>query len=72
MPKVTRHSVERCFVVVACRTIRKIETANGPPTERGRFVTRIKIGPRFFRVNSFADSEAEVDDAGYCIYSAFV
>lgn len=45
--------------------MRNTLTANGPPNERGRLVTRMKIGPRFLSVNSFAASEAEVDDAGY-------
>jgi len=50
---------------VACSTIRKTDTAKGPPKERGRFVTRIKIGPRRERVYSLAASEAEVEAAGY-------
>jgi hypothetical protein len=45
--------------------MRKIETVNGPPKDRGRLVTRIKIGPRFFKVCSLAASDAEVDEAGY-------
>ena len=60
MPKHTRHTVERCLDVAAEYTIRNMLTANGPPKESGRFVTRINIGPRFLRVNSFAASEAEV------------
>ena len=46
-------------------TIRKTETANGPPNDNGKFVTMIKAGPRCLGVNSFADSEADVDEAGY-------
>ena len=69
MPKVTLHSVERCLVVVADSTIRKMLTARGPPNESGRFVTRMKIGPRLFNVNSFAASDAEVDEAGYLLNS---
>ncbi len=40
-------------------------TAKGPPNERGKFVTIMKIGPRRFKVCSFAASDAEVEDAGY-------
>lgn len=65
MPKHTRQRVERWFSVVIERTIRKTITANGPPAERGRFVTRMNIGPRLLGVCSFAASEAEVEDAGY-------
>lgn len=46
-------------------TIKKIETANGPPKLSGKFVTIMKAGPRCLGVKSFADSEAEVEDAGY-------
>jgi len=45
--------------------MRKMETASGPPNDRGRLVTRIKMGPRLFKVCSFAASEADVDEAGY-------
>jgi hypothetical protein len=45
--------------------MRKIETASGPPKDKGRLVTRMKIGPRFFKVCSFAASDADVDEAGY-------
>ena len=69
MPKVTLHSVERCLVVVADSTIKNMLTARGPPNESGRFVTRMKIGPRLFNVNSFAASEAEVEEAGYLLNS---
>lgn len=47
------------------KTIKKIEMAKGPPKDRGRLVTRMKIGPRDLRDRSFAASEAEVEDAGY-------
>lgn len=57
--------VERWVGPVAESTIRKIMTANGPPEARGRFVTRINMGPRFFKACSFAASDAEVDEAGY-------
>lgn len=46
-------------------TIRNTMTASGVPNDRGRFVTRINIGPRFFSACSFAASEADVDEAGY-------
>lgn len=52
-------------MVAAERTIKKTLTAKGPPKASGRLVTRMKIGPRFFRVNSLAASEAELDEAGY-------
>ena len=61
----TRHNVDRWFVVVAARTIRNTQTAKGPPKDNGRFVTRMKMGPRFFSVYSLAASDAEVDEAGY-------
>jgi hypothetical protein len=44
--------------------MRKMMTAKGPPNER-KFVTIMKIGPRRFKVCSFAASDAEVEDAGY-------
>jgi hypothetical protein len=47
------------------KTIRKIDTASGVPKERGRFVTRMNIGPRDLRVCWFAASEALVEEAGY-------
>ena len=64
-PKQTRHSVDRCFVVVAWRIIRKIDDARGTPKDSGRFVTKMKIVPLHFSVYAFADSDADVDDAGY-------
>jgi hypothetical protein len=42
-----------------------MDTANGPPNDSGRLVTRMKAGPRLFGVRSLAASEAEVEDAGY-------
>jgi hypothetical protein len=45
--------------------MRKIDIASGVPNERGRFVTRIKIGPRDLRVCWLAASEALVEEAGY-------
>jgi hypothetical protein len=42
----------------------KVETASGPPKESGKFVTRMKIGPRLFNARSLADSEADVLLAG--------
>lgn len=45
--------------------MRNMDTASGVPNDRGRLVTRMKIGPRDFRACSFAASDAEVDDAGY-------
>ena len=39
--------------------------ARGVPKERGRLVTRMKIGQRWEGWCSFAASEAEVEDAGY-------
>ena len=65
MPKQTRHTVLRWLVPAAERTIRKTLTARGPPNDRGRFVTRMKIGPLCFKVCSLAASEADVEDAGY-------
>lgn len=65
MPKHTLQRVDKCFSVVIARTIKKTMTANGPPTDRGRFVTRMKMGPRLLSECSFAASEAEVEDAGY-------
>lgn len=47
------------------RTIKNIETANGPPKLSGKLVTMMKAGPRCLSVKSLADSEAEVEDAGY-------
>ena len=38
--------------------------ASGPPNVRGRLVTRMKIGPLCLSVYAFADSEADVEDAG--------
>jgi len=40
-------------------------TQRGPPKESGRLVTRMKMGPRWERVCSFAASDAEVEEAGY-------
>lgn len=65
MPKQTRQTVLRCALWQALSTIRKMMTASGPPKERGRLVTRMKIGPRRASACSFAASEAEVEDAGY-------
>lgn len=65
IPKQTRQTVDRCLVVAAERTIRKMMTARGPPNDRGKLVTMMKIGPRRFKVCSFAASDAEVEDAGY-------
>ncbi len=65
MPKQTRQMVDRCLVVAAARTTRKIITARGPPAVRGKLVTMMTMGPRWAGVCSFAASEAEVDDAGY-------
>jgi hypothetical protein len=45
--------------------MRNTQTASGVPKDRGRFVTRMKIGPRAFKACSFAASEAEVEEAGY-------
>ena len=45
--------------------MRNIEIAKGPPKERGKFVTKMKTGPRFCGVCSLAASEAEVEEAGY-------
>lgn len=45
--------------------MRKMMTARGPPNDRGKFVTMMKIGPRRFKVCSLAASDAEVEDAGY-------
>lgn len=42
-----------------------METARGPPKDNGRFVTRMKTGPRCLGACSFAASDAEVEDAGY-------
>jgi hypothetical protein len=49
----------------AQRTIRKIDTAKGPPSDRGKLVTIMKAGPRRLGMRSFAVSEAAVEDAGY-------
>lgn len=38
----------------------------GPPMERTRLVTRMKIGPRFFFARALAPSRALVEAAGYC------
>lgn len=57
--------VERRFAPAAERTMRKMMTARGPPNDRGKFVTMMKIGPRRFNVCSLAASDAEVEDAGY-------
>ena len=60
--------VDRCvepFDLAAENTIRNTDTANGPPNESGRFVTKMNIGPRCFRVCSLAASDADVEDAGY-------
>lgn len=65
MPKQTRQMVERWFGPAADKTMRKTQTANGPPKESGRLVTRMKMGPRRLRVCSLAASEAEVLAAGY-------
>ena len=65
MPKQTRHIVDGCRSVAAERTIRNIDVAKGTPKDSGRFVTRMKTVPLFFNVYAFADSEADVDDAGY-------
>lgn len=65
IPKHTRQTVLKCDWWQAERTIRKIETANGPPNESGRFVTRMNAGPRRFSVSSLAASDADADDAGY-------
>jgi hypothetical protein len=46
-------------------TIRKIDTANGPPKDNGKLVTIINAGPRCLGIRSFAASEAEVEEAGY-------
>lgn len=40
-------------------------TANGPPNDKGRFVTRMNVGPRRLRACSFAASDAATEDAGY-------
>jgi len=45
--------------------MRNMMTARGPPNDKGKLVTIIKMGPRRFRVCSFAASDAEVEDAGY-------
>jgi hypothetical protein len=47
------------------KTMRNMETAKGVPKDRGRFVTRIKIGPRDLSACSFAASDAEAEEAGY-------
>ena len=65
IPKQTRHNVDGCLRVVAWRTIRKMDDAKGTPKESGKFVTRMKIVPLLLRVYALADSDAEVDDAGY-------
>lgn len=38
----------------------------GPPMERTRLVTRMKMGPRFFFARALAPSRALVEAAGYC------
>ena len=65
IPKQTRQMVDKFLVVAAERTIRKMMTARGPPNDKGKLVTMMKIGPRRFNVCSFAASDAEVEDAGY-------
>jgi hypothetical protein len=45
--------------------MRNIEVASGVPKDKGRFVTRMKTGPRDLRACSLAASDAEVDEAGY-------
>lgn len=45
--------------------MRNMDSAKGPPKERGRLVTRMKIGPLFLSVYALADSEADVEEAGY-------
>jgi hypothetical protein len=50
------------------KTMRNTATARGVPKDRGRFVTRMKIGPRDLRECSFAASDAEVEEAGYSPY----
>jgi hypothetical protein len=65
MPKHTRQMVDRWFGPAADKTMRKTETAKGPPKDRGRLVTRMKMGPRRLRVRSLAASEAEVLAARY-------
>ena len=65
MPKQTRHNVDGCCAVVACSTMRKIEDARGTPKDNGRFVTRMKTVPLCFRAYVLADSDAEVEEAGY-------
>jgi hypothetical protein len=57
--------VLKCACLQALKTIRKTDTARGVPNERGRLVTRMKIGPREPRACSFAASDADVDEAGY-------
>ena len=65
MPKQTRQITEGCLIPAAERTIRKIDEARGTPNVNGRFVTKMKMVPLFFSVYALADSDAEVDDAGY-------
>ena len=65
IPKHTRHIVERWFDPAADKTIKKIDTDSGLPNASGRFVTRMKIGPRCFNLCSFAASLALVELAGY-------
>lgn len=45
--------------------MRKMETANRSPKDKGRLVTKMKIGTRCSRSFSFAASLAEVEEAGY-------
>lgn len=65
MPKHTRHTVDGLPLPAALNTIRKMAEASGPPNVNGRFVTRMKIGPRRFNVYALADSDADVEEAGY-------
>ena len=51
----------------AMKTIKKMLTAKGPPKDKGKLVTRMKMGPRCFRVCSLAASEAVVLLAGYLL-----
>lgn len=65
IPKHTLQTVERWFSPAADNTMRNMETARGPPKDKGRFVTKMKIGPRCSRRLSLAASLADVDEAGY-------
>lgn len=57
--------MDRWFDPAADKTIKKMDTASGLPNASGRFVTRMKIGPRCFNLCSFAASLADVELAGY-------